>query len=108
MVGSMFVGSKVCAVVEKATNKDDYKNTGNVELATGQEEMLLAQAQSQQIDQNVKVVAQAQPDFQGAQLTSNLNINENMLTDEQIEKLAYATVFPKYGATNSQMQKYYA
>ncbi|MBR3605674.1 MAG: hypothetical protein IKL52_06565 [Candidatus Gastranaerophilales bacterium] len=125
MVGSMFVGSKVCGAVEKVTNKDDYKNTGNIEFASEEEKNALAQAQSNvvakapaqpnvvaqasaQPAQAVKTQASAQPAFQGAQNANKLNVDENLLTDEQIKKLAYSQVFSKYGANKSQLQKYYA
>lgn len=110
MVGSMFVGSKVCGVVEKVTNKDDYKNTGNIEFASEQEQAALAQAQTSTATkaQPQAVKLQAQPAFEGAQNANRLNVDENLLTDEQIKKLAYSQVFPKYGASKSQIQKYYA
>ena len=113
MVGSMFVGSKVCGAVEKVTNKDDYKNTGNIEFASEEEKKALAQAQSNvvakaPVQPNVVAQAPAQPAFQGAQNANKLNVDENLLTDEQIKKLAYSQVFSKYGANKSQLQKYYA
>jgi len=87
MVCSMFVGNKVCGVVEKITNKDDAKNTG-----VPQENDQIAQlsAPQAQIPQEATV---------------HLDVDNQNLTAEQVKELAYAQAFPKVAA---QMNGYYA
>ncbi len=97
IIGNAVGGMLSWSLVEKIFPKNDKQE---------EEENQIVQAEEPQA-QNVSL-NQAQVAFQGAQENNNLNINENTLSAEQVKKLAYAQVFPKYGATNSQMQKYYA
>lgn len=109
MLGSMFVGGKACGVVEKITNKDDYKNTGNVELATEEEKAQIAVSQqTAQIAASQEAAQATVP--QGTTRTktqsgSRINVTQENLTPEQLQKLAYAQAFPKNA---SKIGKYYA
>lgn len=91
VVGNAIGGMLSWSIVEKLFPKEEKPQEQTQETAITQ-----APAQNEQ------------PTFQGAQQTNNLNVNENRLTEEQVKKLAYAKAFSKYGATNSQLQKYYA
>ena len=99
IIGNAVGGMLSWSLVEKIFPKNDK-----------QEESQIAQTEEPQA-QNANL-NQSQLAFQGVQENNNnnndLNISENTLSAEQVKKLAYSQVFPKYGATNSQMQKYYA
>ena len=98
VVGNAIGGMLSWSIVEKIFPKEEKPQEQAQEAVLAQ-----APAQNKQPAQ-----AEVQPAFQGAQQASNLNVDENKLTEEQVRKLAYAKAFSKYGATKTQLQKYYA
>ncbi|MBQ7286419.1 MAG: hypothetical protein IJW73_01505 [Candidatus Gastranaerophilales bacterium] len=124
MVGSMFVGSKVCGVVEKVTNKDDFKNTGNIELASQEEQAQIMAAQNMQQPQTNEQVAVAQ-NTQPTQTqtepvaqektTQNKEASQENLAQKyanfpsrsEVKRMAYAQAFQSNKNKNL-MNSYYA